>query len=128
MKKETQQLLFVYNANSGAHNAILDSMHKVFSPSTYDCNLCHLTYGLLTENRVWKKFREQSKIPMQFLHKDEFVGDYASKFGHNSAFPIVFLERGYELEVFISPEELNIMQSAQQLIDVIQERIKKISQ
>ena len=30
-----QRLVFVYNAESGIKNAILDSIHKTFSPSTY---------------------------------------------------------------------------------------------
>lgn len=129
MKSETiQKLLFVYNANSGARNAILDSMHKVFSPSTYDCNLCDITFGVMAENRAWKKFREQSNIPMSFLHRDEFAKAYASKFGHRYTYPIVLLENEHELELFISTEELNALQSAQELIDAIQKRIKKMSQ
>ena len=125
MKTENiQKLLFVYNANSGTRNAILDSMHKVFSPSTYDCNLCDITFGLVTENKIWKKFREQSDIAMSFLHKDEFTKAYASKFGHKHTFPVVLIEGNDELELFISTEELNAMQSSEDLIDVIQKRIK----
>lgn len=119
-----KQLLFVYNANSGKRNALLDSMHKVFSPSTYDCNLCDITFGLVGENRIWKKFREQSKMPMSFVHKDEFTKSYASKFGYRFTFPIVLLEGNNGLEVFIPTEELNELQSAKELIDLIRERIK----
>lgn len=119
-----KQLLFVYNANSGKRNALLDSMHKVFSPSTYDCNLCDITFGLVGENRIWKKFREQSKMPMSFVHKDEFTKSYASKFGYKFTFPIVLLEGNNGLEVFIPTEELNELQSAKELIDLIRERIK----
>ncbi|MFC4218598.1 GTPase [Flagellimonas marina] len=119
-----KQLLFVYNANSGKRNALLDSMHKVFSPSTYDCNLCDITFGLVGENRIWKKFREQSKMPMSFVHKDEFTKSYASKFGYKFTFPIVLLEGNNGLEVFIPKEELNELQSAKELIDLIRERIK----
>ncbi|MFD2099410.1 GTPase [Flagellimonas iocasae] len=122
------QLIFVYNANSGKRNALLDSMHKVFSPSTYDCNLCDITFGLVTENKLWKEFREQSNLPMTFLHKDEFAKSYASKFGHRFTFPIVLMENDYDLEVFISTEELNALQSAQELIEVIQKRSKKMPQ
>ncbi|MBO0322692.1 GTPase [Muricauda sp. CAU 1633] len=124
----SKQLIFVYNANSGKRNALLDSMHKVFSPSTYDCNLCDITFGLVTENKIWKKFREQSSISMTFLHKDEFTKVYASKFGHKYTFPIVFMENEYDLEVFIATEELNALETPQELIDMIQERTKKMPQ
>ncbi len=40
-------LVFVYNANSGLLNALLDMGHKVVSPRTYPCSLCALTYGSL---------------------------------------------------------------------------------
>ncbi len=125
MKTENiQKLLFVYNANSGIRNALLDSMHKVISPSTYECNLCDITFGLVSENKTWKKFREQSSVPMSFLHKDEFTKAYASKFGHKYTFPIVLMEGNGELELFISTEELNALQSSEDLIDVIQKRAK----
>lgn len=126
-RKKIQQLLFVYNARSGTQNAIWDSLHKVFSPSTYDCNLCNITYGLMAENRLWKRFRERSNIPMSFLHKDEFQNRYLNKFGKVLTFPIVLVENGNELEIFISTTELNTLNSAKELIGLIQERKDKMS-
>ncbi|MGW9685447.1 GTPase [Flagellimonas sp. 2504JD1-5] len=121
VEKDTK-LLFVYNADSGVRNAILDSMHKVFSPSTYDCNLCDITFGLVSENKVWKKFREESQHQMVFLHKDEFVKMYASKFGHKFIFPIVLAENGNELEILISTKELNSLKTAKELVQLVKKR------
>ena len=118
-----EKLIFVYNANSGKRNAILDSMHKVLSPSTYDCNLCDITYGLVSENHTWKRFREESKHDMVFLHKDEFAKKYASKFGAKFTFPIVLVEGTGGLEVFIGTEELNDLKSPYTLIQLVQERV-----
>ena len=39
-----QNLVVVYNAKSGGLNAVLDYVHKMVSPKTYNCNLCKLTY------------------------------------------------------------------------------------
>ena len=83
------KLLFIYNANSGKINGYLDALHKVVSPKSYTCNLCDITYGIFTENKAWKKFRNESAIDMQFLHKDEFLKKYASKFGSKFTFPLV---------------------------------------
>ena len=69
------RLIFVYNADSGLGNAMLDSMHKIVSPQTYDCQLCALTFGVFTEKEQWKNFRETSEISMEFLHKDEITSD-----------------------------------------------------
>ncbi|MEM9647702.1 MAG: GTPase [Bacteroidota bacterium] len=118
------KLIFVYNANSGARNAILDSMHKVFSPSTYECSLCDITFGVVSEDRTWKKFRQESEVQMDFLHKDEFQKEYASKFGHKYTFPIALLEGAKGLEVLISSDELNRLQGPEELIQLVRERTK----
>ncbi|MEM9075711.1 MAG: GTPase [Bacteroidota bacterium] len=122
-KKNSEKLIFVYNANSGARNALMDSMHKVFSPSTYDCNLCDITFGVVRENRTWKRFREESDMDMTFLHKDEFQKMYASKFGYKFTYPIVLVEAEKGLEVFISTEEMNSLKTPHALIRLLKERI-----
>ncbi|PRX57874.1 GTPase [Flagellimonas meridianipacifica] len=123
-EKIREKLVFVYNANSGKKNAIVDSLHKVFSPSTYDCNLCDITYGVISENRTWKQFREDSTHDMIFLHRDEFTKKYASKFGAKFTFPIVLVEGVNGLEVFIGTDELNELKSSKELIQLIKERNK----
>ena len=117
-----QKLLFIYNANSGKANAFLDSMHKVFSPQTYDCKLCDITFGLISENKTWKRFRQESRQDMVFLHKDEFASKYKSKFGRKFTFPIVLTEGDKGLEVFISTEELNALKTPHGLIRLVRER------
>ncbi|WP_411030258.1 GTPase [Spongiimicrobium sp. 3-5] len=116
------KLLFVYNADSGIRNALLDSAHKILSPDTYDCNLCDITFGVFTENKVWKAFREENDGQMEFLHKDEFAKQYASKFGYKFTFPIVLAITEDAMEVFVGTEELNTLESAEALVTLIQER------
>lgn len=118
-----QKLIFVYNADSGLRNLIVDSAHKILSPSTYECNLCEITFGAFTENSVWKKFRSKSNVEMEFLHKDEFRKQYASKFGHKFTFPIVIAETENDLEVLINTEEVNALSDVKQLIDLIGDRV-----
>lgn len=117
-----QKLIFIYNADSGIGNMIIDGAHKIFSPGTYTCSLCDITYGAFTENSTWKKFRKETDLQMEFLHKDEFAKAYASKFGHKFSFPIVLAETNGSLEVFIKTEELNGMEKAEVLIGLIKER------
>ena len=116
------KLIFVYNANSGKLNSLLDSAHKVLSPATYNCHLCAITFGVLTEDTIWKKFREQSSLQMIFLHKDEFVNQYASKFGHKFTFPIILVESNHDFEVFVGTDELKNLENASDLIALITER------
>ena len=113
------RLIFVYNANSGVVNTLLHSFHKVASPSTYDCNLCALTYGSFTENEIWKNFREHAEMDMEFLHKDEFLDQFGSKWLPKYTFPIILVDHNGELEVFLNSNELNKLETAEALIQEI---------
>ncbi len=117
-----EKLIFIYNADSGLRNVLLDGAHKILSPATYDCRLCALTFGAFTENKAWKKFRMETDRDMEFLHKNEFQKAYASKFGHKFSFPIVLIASASDLEVLVSTNELNNMETAVDLIDLIRQR------
>ncbi len=121
--KALQELIFIYNADSGLKNAILDGAHKILSPSTYDCHLCQLTHGAFTEKKAWKDFRERHNIPMLFLHKDEYIKDYASKFGHKFKFPLILGATHSGLEVVVSTERLNGLSETEDLITLLEASI-----
>lgn len=120
-KTESFKLLFVYNANAGVANSLLDSAHKIFSPSTYNCNLCDITFGVFTENKAWKAFREQTDLELEFLHKDEFAQKFPSEYKKTSL-PVVLKQSNKKLEIFLPSEQLNYLQSAEELIDAIRKR------
>ena len=121
------KLIFVYNANSGKLNLYKDIAHKIFSPQTYPCSLCAVTFGVFKENAGWKNFREASNLSMEFHHIDEFMAKYRSKWLKKFDFPVILVENKEDLEVFISKEELDAMQGSQELINLIQEKIMTIS-
>lgn len=66
------QLVFVYNADSGLFNTMADIGHKLFSPATYPCDLCAITHGLLSERAEWRRFIDSLGAPCEFLHRDQF--------------------------------------------------------
>tara|TARA_R110002167_G_scaffold36686_10_gene115884 strand:+ start:1145 stop:1531 length:387 start_codon:yes stop_codon:yes gene_type:complete len=125
--EKQESLIFIYNADSGLRNMILDGAHKIFSPETYTCSLCGITYGAFAENKRWKKFREEHKSIMKFLHKDEFNKQYASKFGHRFSFPIVLITGKNGFEVLIKTEELDALEDVGALIGLIEKRILSLS-
>ena len=122
MNKDLEKLVCVYNADSGKRNAVMDSLHKILSPSTYECNLCDITYGLFGEKKEWREFRSGFQMEMEFLHRDEFTRAYASKFGSKYTFPIVLGAGSGEFEVVIGTAELNQVQDAAQLMALIEKR------
>ena len=112
----TTKLIFVYNADSGLMNTLMDIGHKAISPQTYECNLCGLTFGLLSEHKQWKQFRSASNTEMEFLHRDEFEQKYNRQF----EYPVI-LKDDSSLSVAISHTELNQINTLDELI----ERVKK---
>lgn len=124
------RVIFVYNANSGAINAALDSAHKILSPKTYNCALCNLTHGIFNEKEEWLRFRESvdklSNLSFEFLHKDEFEKNYKSKWLPKYSYPIILTtNQGQEIEVLASSLELSECKVTKDLISLIELRLKK---
>jgi hypothetical protein len=117
------KLIFVYNANSGAVSAILDSAHKLLSPTTYDCKLCDLTHGVFSENKHWSTFKESSSIEMVFLHKDEFLKQYKSKWLPKYNFPVILSEEDQALHIFMSSKDFETIETVVELIAVIESKV-----
>lgn len=107
-------LIFIYNANSGKLNALLDAGHKLFSPSTYPCSLCALTYNSLTENSIWKNFRKKTELEMEFLHKDEFEDKYPNI---NLIYPTVLKLDNHQFTTVLNSAILNNLSNAEELIE-----------
>lgn len=64
-------LLFIYAADSGLFNTVADIAHKIFSPQTYQCQLCALTHGHFTVRKEWQQFIESLPVPCLFMHRDQ---------------------------------------------------------
>jgi len=107
------RLLFVYNADSGLFNALADIGHKIFSPQTYDCRLCGLTHGVLTEHKAWRAFVEGLPVACTFLHRDEFHRRYPS--AGTPALPAVFRLLSDGPVVCVDASTLNACSSLEQL-------------
>ncbi len=101
---------------------IFDGVHKLVSPSTYPCSLYAITYGNFSEKSIWKKFRKEFKVPIEFVYKDEFQKVYASKFKSKFSFPIALALANDDFEVFIKTEELNALKSVDELIYLVKKR------
>jgi hypothetical protein len=113
----SQELIFVYNANSGVINSWLDTVHKLIKPETYSCDLCALTHGSFREKRIWKNFKQQFEFPISFYHKDEFLKKYKSKWLPKYEFPIVLTSDSESMHPLISASEFSKMETLEDLIE-----------
>ncbi|NND62614.1 MAG: GTPase [Flavobacteriaceae bacterium] len=116
------KLIFVYNANSGPIDKLIDGAHKIVSPKTYDCHLCAITFGAFTEDDLWKSYREHSPNELHFYHKDEFEKEFRSKWLPKYDYPVILTEAENNLEVFLPKSELTTIENSEALIEAINER------
>ena len=109
MKMSETELILVYNADSGFFNIIKDALHKSVSPSTYQCNLCALTFGTIRMKSAWKSFIGSIKVPAKFFHRDEFF-TMLKTHPHdveNTEFPAIFLHEEGKLSLLVPNTEIN---------------------
>jgi len=106
------KLVFVYNADSGLFNTLTDIAHKLFSPETYECQLCTITHSAFKERDEWKHYIENLEIRSEFLHRDEFAAQYKVA---DAKFPAIFLETGGELTQCASADDIATCHSIEAL-------------
>ena len=115
---EAPTLVFVYNADSGVFNTLTDAAHKIFSPRTYACNLCALTYGAARMRGEWKEFLDGLGLPLEFLHADELASRYGLK---GVALPAVFTKSADRLRVLAGADAINACRTLDDLERLILE-------
>ena len=110
------KLIFVYNADSGKLNALFDIAHKIIKPETYQCSLCAITHDAFSEKKAWSDFKANTKLELEFLHKDEFEKLYQQTYDY----PVV-LENSDPIRIIINSEELGKFKNVEELIKKIEE-------
>lgn len=114
-------LIFVYNADSGFVNTLLDIGHKIVSPQTYACNLCAITHSTFNMRDEWKNFVAGLGVPVEFLHRDELEKQYGLR---ALELPVVFRVNNGVLEPWINREEINRCRSLADLEQLINSRLR----
>ena len=117
---DESELIFIYNAKSGIVNEFLDFAHKIVSPSTYNCNLCALSYGNLTMKKKWSDYISSLPVRSTFTYKDK-----VSEYGYNNIeLPSIIFRNGSRSKVIISSEEINKLKKIDQLINILSDRLE----
>ena len=117
---DESELIFVYNAKSGMVNELLDFAHKIVSPSTYNCNLCAISYGNFTMKKKWSDYISSLPVRSTFTYKDK-----VSEYGYNNIeLPSIIFRNGSRSKVIISSEEINKLKKIDQLINILSDRLK----
>jgi hypothetical protein len=117
------EIIFVYNANSGIFAAASDFVKKLTQPSAYDCNLCMVTYGAVAMKNPWKDYLDTLPYQKTFLHKDEFTARYPSS---NEQLPAVFSKSDSTetLHVLLTAFEINSVKNLPDLITLLSTKLE----
>ena len=126
-------LIFVFNADTGGRfKSFIETLHKTFKPSTYDCNLCAVAYGAFGMKKEFKKFINNLDVPveamgkdifdLEFVHRDEFDKKYNIT---DAKYPSAYLEDSEGIKLFISQDEMNSVEDVKELITLVEEKIKE---
>lgn len=118
--KRKPSILFIYNADGGIFNTVSDIAHKIFSPETYSCNLCAITYGNFSIRAEWKKYLETLEADFEFLHRDQLSGQYGNI---SIMLPAILLKNGDTYETLITADEINRCHCVDDLTVLITERL-----
>ena len=119
-RENESELIFIYNAKSGLVNEFLDFAHKIVSPSTYNCNLCAISYGNFTMKKKWSDYISSLPVRSTFTYKDK-----VSEYGYNNIeLPSIIFRNGSRSKVIISSEEINKLKKIDQLINILSDRLK----
>jgi hypothetical protein len=103
-KKRTSVLVFVYNAEGGFFNSAADMAHKMFSPQTYQCKLCALTFSTFGMRKDWVEFLASLERSLEFLHSDELKNLYGIS---DLPLPAIFEKEGEQLKLLIDADSIN---------------------
>ena len=122
---QEKSLLFVYNADTGLFSVVTDYAHKILSPKTYPCNLCALTYGNMGMNKKWQEFIAALKMPIEFLHRDEFVKLHTVS---DAQLPAAFVKKGESIAMLITSGEINECTSVDALIALVTKKVEMVTE
>ena len=114
-------LVFVYNSDSTLKAAAVDFVTRFVAPTTYPCNLCMVTYGVMFEKQSWREFLDTLPNKKVFLHRDEFLKQYPEY--RDIELPVILTDFGEKLEILVSAEEINKVQNLEELKKLVIEKL-----
>jgi hypothetical protein len=107
-KRRIDRLLFVFNADTGSFNALLDSARKLLRLN--GCTLCSITHGLAGEKSEWRECKEEIGVPVDYVHRDEISAELRSVVGDQ--LPCIVAQTGTDLILLLAPDVLERCQGS----------------
>ena len=116
------ELFFIYNANSTTTGRLFGAIHKIVSPSTYDCELCILSHHYFGARKIWTEFVESARVPVRIYYKDQFK----QKFEEEIEFPAVMSYDNSSLNCILGRKELSSINDLNELFVLLREKVPEL--
>ncbi len=120
MASDNITLMFVYNADSGLINKLKDAVHKSFSPSTYQCSLCDVTYSPIMMRSKWRSFVKSLPYNVEFTYKDIVEKQYDMP---DHDFPNAWIRSDGQLQAWLTAKEIGACETLDELIELVRNRL-----
>lgn len=117
-----KRLIIVYNANAGIAAGVMDSVHKLVSPSTYPCQLCAVSYGLVGMRREWRAFLDGLGLETVFHHRPDFRAAFPQ--AADWPLPLIAVEDAGEPHTLVSAADFAGIPDLAALIAVMHGRLR----
>lgn len=114
--KNRPTLTFAYRAERGTFNALTHTLHRVFSPETYECRLCYFTHSSSGMLRPFKDYLENRPEDIAFYHRKEFQSAFPEI---DAELPLVLLQEPDSEKPHILLDRADI-ESCSRLSDLIE--------
>jgi hypothetical protein len=118
---QQETLLFVSNSDSGVVPQIKNYSSGKTASQAERCNLSVLTHSPVGMKKEWKRFMKEQKIPSRLLDRNEFCDEFGPRV---TTFPVVLIRTGKSLSVLISTDELNRCRELEDLISLLEQRLR----
>jgi hypothetical protein len=99
----SSKIVFVYNAEAGLLNGMMDSLHKTVSPETYECALCSITHGMFSMDKTWRAYLKSLPFESVFYHRKDFGEAFPTV---SFELPVILLQRGEKLTELVSAKHM----------------------
>ena len=83
-----------------------------------------MTHDTFSENILWKEFRRNTSLSLEFLHSDEFEKQYQNI---ETKYPVIFLKEAQKLTEWISKSEIEKIETTEELIHLIESKAKTMN-
>lgn len=117
------RIVMIYNAESGWMNKFTDWSHKMFSPSSYECDLCSLSHGNFGMKKNWEEKQKSLPFPVSYYYKDSFVKEFPDF--KPQQFPLVLLQKNKKFEELLNSEKLSKIDTPQAFFNFLEQQLQK---